>query len=162
VVGDLGASFVTRSPSGAGSWLDGSGGLATVAFFLGFYKLGAHDIVPRREEAMSPETSASAAAKAAATKSLSERIQAVPDKLVAAHLELRQYCDENNAAIPDEAKVAIFNVCQLLQSAISDVIEAARLIRGPLGQTRPQDEASARLGSDRRRGPPDRRGTNGH
>ena len=69
-----------------------------------------------------------AAVDAAQLTTLAKKILAVPDKLAAVHLDLRQICNGDTSGVPLEAKRAIGDACDLLHTAIADVSEMAQYV----------------------------------
>ncbi len=53
---------------------------------------------------------------------LVEKIRLVPDKLVAAQVDLRRLCQSDGVVIGNEATLIVANACALLHSAIADVM----------------------------------------
>jgi ATP-dependent protease HslVU (ClpYQ) peptidase subunit len=53
---------------------------------------------------------------------LVEKIRLVPDKLVAAQVDLRRLCQSDGAVTGNEATLIVANACALLHSALADVM----------------------------------------
>ena len=53
---------------------------------------------------------------------LVEKIRLVPDKLVAAQVDLRRLCQSDGVGSSNEANLIVANACALLHSAIADVM----------------------------------------
>jgi|KBSMisStandDraft_5_1062788.scaffolds.fasta_scaffold274790_2 hypothetical protein len=64
--------------------------------------------------------------KATRIAEIVRKLLAVPDKLVTAQLYLRPLSHRDSVAAPTETTQPIADACDLMHSALSDVVEAAR------------------------------------
>jgi signal transduction histidine kinase len=61
---------------------------------------------------------------------LAQKIVLVPDKLVTVQMHLEPLCNGDVEELPVEVRRALSEACSLLHSAIADVVEVARDLRG--------------------------------
>ena len=76
---------------------------------------------------------------------LAQRIVLVPDKLVTVQMHLEPLCNGAVEGLSADSRKALSEACRLLHSAISDVVEVARDLRGvsALDGQCPPDQQSA-------------------
>ena len=61
---------------------------------------------------------------------LAQKVVQIPDKLVGVQMCLEPLCNGGAEGLSAESRKALSEACSLLQSAISEVVEVARDLRG--------------------------------
>ena len=77
---------------------------------------------------------------------LAQKIVQIPDKLVSVQMCLEPLCNGGAEGLSAESRRALSEACSLLQSAITDVVEVARDLRGASaldGKCPPEQGATA-------------------
>ena len=63
---------------------------------------------------------------------LADMVRQVPDKLVAAQLELQRLCQWDIGSVSLEAKIAVVDSCRLLHASVSELTAALEYMNGLL------------------------------